>query len=36
MKKDPKVFIKHILESIVVIEEYTKGLSEIEFFIIDL
>jgi len=31
MKKDPKIFIEHILESIERIEEYTKGLSKEEF-----
>jgi uncharacterized protein with HEPN domain len=28
MTKDPKVFIKHILQSIILIEEYTKPLSK--------
>jgi len=28
MKKDPDVFLKHILECINLIEEYTKNLSE--------
>ena len=32
MQKDPKVFLKHILDSIAVIEEYTKGISEDEFY----
>lgn len=32
MKKDPQVFLKHILDSIEAIEEYTKDLSEDEFF----
>jgi len=31
MKKDPKIFLHHILESIEKIEEYTKNLSEQEF-----
>jgi uncharacterized protein with HEPN domain len=31
MTKDPKVFIKHILQSIILIEEYTKPLSKQEF-----
>jgi len=31
MKKDPKIFIKHILESIERIEEYTKGITKDEF-----
>ena len=31
MKKDPKIFIEHILESIERIEEYTKGVTKDEF-----
>lgn len=31
MKKDPKVFLKHILDSIESVEEYAQGLSEEEF-----
>jgi len=31
MKKDPKIFIEHILESIARIEEYTKGITKDEF-----
>lgn len=31
MKKDPKVFLKHILESIVSIEEYMGDLTEEDF-----
>ena len=31
MRKDPKIFIKHILESIKYIEEYTKGISKDDF-----
>ena len=31
MKKDPKIFIEHILESIERIEEYTKGVTKGEF-----
>jgi len=31
MKKDPKIFIKHILESIARIEEYTKETTKREF-----
>jgi len=31
MKKDPKIFLQHILESISEIEKYTKGMSEDEF-----
>lgn len=31
MKKDPQVFLKHIIESIMAIEEYTKDLSEEAF-----
>lgn len=32
MKKDPKVFIQHILECIEFIEQYTRGKSENDFF----
>jgi uncharacterized protein with HEPN domain len=28
MKKDPRIFIEHILESIESIEEYTKGIDK--------
>lgn len=31
MKKDPTVFLKHILECINLIEEYSKNLSKEEF-----
>jgi uncharacterized protein with HEPN domain len=31
MKKDPGVFIQHIIECIALIEEYTKGTSKDEF-----
>ena len=31
MKKDPTIFLKHILESIEHIENYTKGLNEKDF-----
>jgi len=31
MKKDPKIFIEHILESIARIEEYTKETTKKEF-----
>jgi len=31
MKKDPRIFIEHILESISVVEEYMKGLPKEEF-----
>ena len=31
MKKDPKIFIEHILESIARIEEYTKEITKSEF-----
>jgi len=31
MKKDPKIFIEHILESIARIEEYTKQITKKEF-----
>ncbi len=32
MKKDPAVFLAHILESIERISEFTKGISKDEFF----
>ncbi len=32
MKKDEKIFLKHILESIKKIESYTKGISKQRFF----
>jgi uncharacterized protein with HEPN domain len=32
MKKDPKIFVEHILESIERIDEYTKKISKKEFF----
>ena len=31
MKKDPKIFLEHILESIELIEEYTKDKTKEEF-----
>lgn len=31
MKKNPKIFLQHILESIAEIERYTKDISEAEF-----
>jgi len=31
MKKDPKIFIEHILESIARIEEYTKNITKNKF-----
>ena len=31
MKKDPKIFLQHILESTSKIEKYTKGISEDKF-----
>lgn len=31
MRKDPRFFIKHILESINWVEEYTKGISKDDF-----
>jgi len=31
MKKDPTIFIEHILESIQVIEEYTRDMDEEDF-----
>jgi uncharacterized protein with HEPN domain len=32
MKKDTSIFLKHILESIQRIEEFTKGISKKNFF----
>jgi len=32
VKKDPKIFIEHILECIERIEKYTKGITKDEFF----
>ena len=32
MKKDPIVFIEHILECIELIEEYKRGVTKEEFF----
>jgi uncharacterized protein with HEPN domain len=32
MKRDDTVYLKHILDAISLIEEYTKGISENEFF----
>ncbi|MFQ6135882.1 MAG: DUF86 domain-containing protein [Candidatus Hydrothermarchaeales archaeon] len=32
MKKDPKIFIEHVLECIDRIEEYTEGITKDEFF----
>ena len=32
MKKDPKIFLQHILESIEQVEKYTKALTKEEFF----
>jgi len=32
MKKDPKIFIEHILESIERIGEYLRGITKDEFF----
>lgn len=32
MKKDPEVFLNHVMESIQLIEEYSKKASETEFF----
>ena len=31
MKKDPKVFLRHIFESIEAIENHLKGISEEKF-----
>jgi len=31
MKKDPEVFLDHILESIDLIEDYSEGVTESEF-----
>ncbi len=32
MKKSPKVFLEHIIDSILLIEGYAKDLSQTEFF----
>jgi uncharacterized protein with HEPN domain len=32
VKKDPKVFLEHIMDSILLIEEYAKNVSQAEFF----
>ncbi len=32
MKKDPEVFLAHILDSIQLIEEYAKDASQAEFY----
>ena|SRR3989344_2887718 len=32
MKKDPRIFLEHIAESIQAIQTYTRGLSEGQFF----
>lgn len=32
MKKDPKIFLSHILESIELIENHTKAISKEKFF----
>ena len=31
MKKDPRIFIQHILDSITLIEEYVQGITKEEF-----
>lgn len=31
MKKDPKIFFEHIMDSILLIEEYTKDIKQAEF-----
>lgn len=31
MKKDPEIFLKHILESVEIIEEHTKGITKEKF-----
>lgn len=31
MKKDPKIFLKHILESIEIIEQYSRDLTQGDF-----
>lgn len=33
MKKDPKIFVEHILESVARIEEYTKGITKTDFLV---
>jgi len=32
VKKDPRIFIEHVLECIELIEEYVKGVTKDEFF----
>lgn len=32
MKKDPKIFLEHILECVGLIEEYTQGVTRERFF----
>ena len=32
MKKDPKIFLQHILESIEAVEQHIKGLTKEDFF----
>ncbi len=31
MKKDPEIFLKHVHDSILLIEEYSKGVTQAEF-----
>lgn len=31
MKKNPNIFLKHIIESILLIEEYSKGVTQAQF-----
>lgn len=31
MKKDPEIFLKHILESIVIVEKYTQSFTKAQF-----
>ncbi|NOR85950.1 DUF86 domain-containing protein [archaeon] len=33
MKKDPVIFLKHILESIEIIDEFTSGISKEKFLV---
>ncbi|MBI5216088.1 MAG: DUF86 domain-containing protein [Ignavibacteriae bacterium] len=32
MKKHPEIYLEYILESIALIEEYTRGIAETDFF----
>ena len=36
MKKDPKIFLEHILQCIERIEEYTEGITKKQFSVVQL